>query len=1017
MRQAQSTFHFHVVLSATVLLLAASYAAHSQKNAAQPATQEQTARQAVELLRARCVSCHNDKVKSGGVVLDTRAGALATNAFMPDKPDTSRLAQVVQSGRMPPTGKLPAADIALLTAWIKAGASWPASANALHPASSAPAPLWSLQPVRHAAVPRTPFDARAVNPIDRFIFARLAAKGLKPSPAADRATLLRRVSIDLTGLPPTPAELDAFLKDTSSRAYEMVVDRLLASPAYGERWGRHWLDVVRYGESTGYEQNHLRPNAWPYRDYVIRAFNEDKPYTQFIAEQLAGDVLAPHDPNVNAATGFLVAGVHDNVGIQTEEGTRQQRSNDLDDMTATTGAAFLGLSVGCAKCHDHKFDPIPQKDYYRLTACFAGVRHGERALPRPTTPAPEQIASLNRRVQSLANDINALDDAARQMVLRQRGGPADARPAVNARRNVDDFAPTLARFVRFTVLATRDNAEPCLDELQVFGADLSRNLALAQDGAKAAASSLLPGHAIHQIAHLNDGQFGNDWSWISSTPGSGWAQIELPRPALIQRVVWSRDGAAIPRLDDRVPTRYRIEVSQDGKTWQTVGSEARRQGSSDYIHPDKLRAALTPVQQARRDALAGERAGVERELASLQSQRMAYVGQFANPDPIYLLNRGDVMQRIEPVTPGALSCVTGLNADLNLPPDASEPQRRLALATWIGDTRNPLTARVLVNRVWQYHFGRGLVNTPSDFGRNGERPTHPELLDWLAAKFMEKDEGGRMKDEKNNVLSSSFACGWKLKRLHKMIVMSSTYRQSSEVNAKAQAVDAGDQLLWRMPLRRMEAEAIRDAILQASGKLDRRMGGPSFALFKYRVVNVAIYEPLESYGSETWRRSVYQQPARAIHDEVLSAFDCPESSQRAPRRDATTTALQALNPAQRQVPGTAGRFSRRTSTGRSRNQRDRAGATRLPPDLWPFTRRFRTAGRAFACVRAGLAVPVPRLAQRQRSFCTTSPQLSLETTVTHTLESYALTYLTANLYKPCIVPASRLYPRRLEYTI
>ena len=874
MTSARSAYLSHLLLGAT-LLITASYAAQGQKNAAPPTAQEQQARQAVALLRVHCLSCHNDKVKSGGINLATRADALAANAFTPGSSSASKVAQVTQAGKMPPTGKLPAEDIALLADWIKAGATWPTSANALHSASSALSPLWSLQPVRRPAVPRTPFDAHAVNPIDRFVDARLAAKGLRPSPAADRATLLRRVSIDLTGLPPTPAERDAFLQNKNPRAYEMVVDRLLASPAYGERWGRHWLDVVRYGESTGYEQNHLRPNAWPYRDYVIHAFNEDEPYTQFIAEQLAGDVLAPHDPNVNAATGFLVAGIHDNVGIQTEEGTRQQRSNDLDDMVATTGAAFLGLSVGCAKCHDHKFDPIPQKDYYRMAACFAGVRHGERALPRENMSSPEQIASLSRRAQALANDINVLDDIARQAVLRQRGGPADARPAVNARRNVDDFAPTLARFVRFNVLATRDNAEPCLDELQVFGADLSHNLALALDGAKATASSLLPGHAIHQITHLNDGQFGNDWSWISNTPGSGWAQIELPRPALVQRVVWSRDGAAISRLDDRVPTRYRIEVSADGKTWQTVSSQAGRQGSSDYIHPDALRAALTPAQRARRDALVGERANVDGDLALLQSRRMAYVGQFSSPDSIFLLNRGDVMQRLEPVTPGALSCVAGLNVDLNLPPDAPETQRRLALARWIGDPRNPLTARVLVNRVWQYHFGRGLVNTPSDFGRNGERPTHPELLDWLADDFMQT--------------------GWKLKPLHKLIVMSATYRQSSEVNAKAQAVDASNQLLWRMPLRRMEAEAIRDAILQTSGKLDRRMGGPGFALFKYRVVNVAIYEPLESYGPETWRRSVYQQPARAIHDEVLSAFDCPESSQRAPRRDATTTALQALN--------------------------------------------------------------------------------------------------------------------------
>jgi hypothetical protein len=653
-----------------------------------------------------------------------------------------------------------------------------------------------------------------------------------------------------------------------------VVDRLLASPAYGECWGRHWLDVVRYGESNGYEQNHLRPDAWPYRDYVIHAFNDDIPYPRFIAEQLAGDVLAKDDPAAAAATGFLVAGTHDTVGIQTEEGTRQQRANDLDDIVSTTGAAFLGLTVGCAKCHDHKFDPIPQRDFYRLAACFAGVRHGERPLRPQTDAEKREESAAAARLGEIQNALNELDNAARTVVLRSRGVPADARPAVNARRNVDAFPRAAARFVRFTVLATNDDAEPCIDELQVFAPGSDRNLALASGGAKATASSLLPGYAIHQIPHLNDGRPGNDHSWISNTKGTGWAQIELPAELTIDRVVWSRDSAEIPKFDDRLPTHYRVEISRDGRVWTVVSTEAGRAGTRDYIHPDTLLKAMTPEQRVRREALQKQLADANQRLTALRSRERAYIGEFTAPDPIYQLRRGDVMQRGDEVQPGALSQVSALNPDLDA---STEPERRLSLARWIADPANPLTARVFVNRVWQYHFGRGIVGTPSDFGRNGEKPTHPELLDWLAYTFKDKP------------------MGWRLKPLQRLMVTSYTYRQASENRVEGTARDASNTLLWRMNLRRMEAEAVRDSVLATSGKLDRTMGGPGFRLYKYSVVNVAIYEPLEQFGPETWRRSVYQQEARGIRDDLLGAFDCPESSQRAPKRESTTTALQALS--------------------------------------------------------------------------------------------------------------------------
>jgi hypothetical protein len=719
------------------------------------------------------------------------------------------------------------------------------------------------------------------NPIDAFVLAKMQEKGLEPSPPAGKRELLRRVTFDLTGLPPTPEETDAFIADESATAYEKVVDRLLASPRCGETWGRHWLDVVRFGESNGYEQNHLRATSWPYRDYVIRAFNEDKPYDRFVTEQLAGDAVVSDDLLAPAATGFLVAGVHDTVGIATVEGSRQQRANDLEDIVSTTGATFLGLTVGCARCHDHKFDPIPQRDFYRLAAVFAGVRHGERPLPALLSPErTHEAGEIAAKVNAIAEQLKGIDAQAKAAADRMAagGGPPGAehklRPAVSAGRNVEDFAPVAAKFVRFTILATIDGSEPCLDEIEVFAAGGAENLALASAGAKASASSLLPGYDIHQIAHLNDGKYGNGASWISNERGAGWVQVELAKVAEIGRVVWSRDGSDQPRFRDRVPLKYRVEVSTDGSAWKVVANGEDRTapaGASD--DPSRF---LSAEQRERRQALTKELEAVRARSAALATPT-AYIGQFSAPDEIHLLKRGDVMQPGEVMSPGALSKVPGLLPELETDGPAGmadEPRRRLGLARWICRADNPLTGRVMVNRIWQHHFGRGIVSTPSDLGANGGMPSHPELLDWLARDFVNG--------------------GWRIKRLHRLIVLSSTYRQASRIDPQHLAKDAGNVYLARMPLRRLEAEAIRDAILATSGKLDLTMGGPGFQLFQYRVVNVAIYEPLEDQGPPTWRRAVYQQTARSIHDELMGSFDEPESAQRAPRREVTTTPLQAL---------------------------------------------------------------------------------------------------------------------------
>jgi hypothetical protein len=804
---------------------------------------------------------------------------------------------MTHAGKMPPDNVLTDAEKDVIRDWIASGSAY--TREPLAQAEAKNRLPWSFDPIKQYPIPTSRFDSLSSNPLDRFLFARLQKAGLSPSPLAGRRTLLRRVSIDLTGLPPTPAEIDAFLADKSPNAYEKVVDRLLASPRYGERWGRHWLDVVRYGESNGYEQNHLRANAWPYRDYVIRSFNQDEPYNQFITEQIAGDIVGRGNPDIEPATGFLVAGIHDTVGNRTEEGTRQQRANDLDDIAATTGVTFLGVSLNCARCHDHKFDPIPTRDYYRLTAVFSGVHHGERQLsPRPL--ARELQVKLDKAKADLAQNEEARRALLRIGRSRLSRANSGIREPVNSYHNEDSFAPVQARFVRFTITATNTGSEPCLDELEVYGAAQGgADLALSSAGGRATASSLLPGYDIHQISHLNDGLHGNAHSWVSNQPGAGWAQIELRRVTTVARVVWARD--AEKKLTDRVPTGYRIEVSMDGAAWQQVASSADRSTDENRFSNDKIRMALNADQRDQLALLDKSRGELTKIADSLSPAEMAYCGTFDAPEPIHILPQGDVMRPGALVTPGALSLIPGLPGDFptsvmvkgssgasvrlaasNSGPapykltstDASNP--RILLANWICDSRNPLTSRVIVNRLWEWHFGHGIVDTPSDFGNMGSLPSHPELLDWLASDFMSQ--------------------GWKLKRLQRMIVTSYAYRQSSGVIPAALTKDADNRLVWHMPLRRMEAEAVRDSVLDVSGKLDlAAAGGPGYQLFKYSVMNVAIFEVRDDQGPDTWRRGVYQIPARGIRDELLGAFDCPDSSERAANRSSTTTALQSLS--------------------------------------------------------------------------------------------------------------------------
>ncbi len=818
------------------------------------------------ILTGKCLACHASDKKKGGLDLSRRALALTGGergeAIVAGKPDESLLLELLSDGQMPPKNPLKPEQVAAFRSWIEAGA--PYESEPLTARRAGP-DWWSLQPIRRPEVPSPSQPGWVRNPIDAFILAKLDEHGLKPSSEVDRATYIRRVTFDLTGLPPTPEQIRAFVNDASPDAYETLVDALLASPRYGERWGRHWLDVVRFAESHGYETNQLRPNAWPYRDYVIRAFNEDTPFARFVEEQLAGDARTGGDWLTEAATGFLVGGTHDVVGNQTIEGMRQQRADDLDDIITATGTAFLGLTVNCARCHDHKFDPIGQEDYYGLQAVFAGVQHADREVPAPDAERRrEAAAALRSELARIDRELDTLEPLARADL----GAPG--RPGVNPRRNVDRFEPVAARFVRFTVQATNNGIEPCIDELEIWSSGGEpRNVALAEGGAKPSASSTYPNSDIHRLEHINDGQYGNSRSWISAVPGKGWVGIELPETTVIDRIVWGRDREE--RYQDRVPTEYYIEVATEPGQWRVVASSADRAAFQAEAMSNELAAQSTEPTERRRRLLDQRKALGER-LAELSPTMRVYAGTFSAPGPTHLLTRGDPMQQGKEVPPSALRA---LGPRLVLETDTPERERRLALARWIADPTNPLPARVMVNRLWHYHFGQGIVNTPSDFGFNGDRPSHPELLDWLASEFL--------------------AGGGRLKPIHRLIVLSSTYRQSSRMVEHAMTVDQENRLLWRMNPRRLEAEAIRDAMLWVSGALDLRMGGPGYNLWEKNTNYVVVFTPKNKLGPDEFRRMVYQFKPRSQQDPTFGAFDCPDGGLVAPRRNVSTTALQSLN--------------------------------------------------------------------------------------------------------------------------
>lgn len=800
------------------------------------------------ILRESCMPCHNSYDKKGGLYFDNYRGIseLISNPSLVirKKPENSRLMRLI-SGEdpketMPPKGRrLNSDEIKAISSWIHAGGSVPENYNYDYEIQH-----WAFQEINYD----DPDHHR--KSIDYFIEKSLAKKGLDLSPPADKTTLHRRLHQVVIGMPPGKMEIKSHLDNTSNENWETLVDKTLNSFGYGENIASHWLDLVRFGETDGFETNRERPNAWHYRDWVINAFNKDMPYDQFVRNQLAGDSLG--DP---VGTSFLVAGPIDIVKGQDPLLGLVQRQNELDDFANTTSTTFIGLTLGCARCHDHKFDPISQEDYYAMQAIFQGVKHGNRDI----YSGQFDTNKLRRLENSRSENFKKLKKITKNYFL----------PAINGVKNIESFEPIKADYVRFEISETKGSSEPCLDEIEVYSG--KENVALSSLGVKASSSGDFQ-HPLHRLPHINDGFHGNSKSWIAHKASNVWVQLTFPKPTMISKIIWSRDRTG--KFSDRLPEKYKIIVGLKDKNASIIASHKRRGYLNDNQPLPEITEILEPLNASEGVVLKklySEINSIDRELESFPKKVPVYAGQFTSPGETRLLYRGEPNKPRGIVKPGVIKSLGAIGIDGN----SSDKERRLELADWITDNSNPLTARVMVNRIWQFHFGRGLVSTPNDFGRNGTPPSHPELLDWLACEFIKKD--------------------WSIKHIHKIILQSKTWQQSSKPRKDGMNQDAQGQFYWRFTPRRIRAEVLRDSILKISSSLNTKRGGPGFSAFEVELENVRHYHPRKNYGPNEWRRMVYMTRVRQEKDSVFGIFDCPDGSQSVAIRPRSTTPLQALN--------------------------------------------------------------------------------------------------------------------------
>ena len=894
------------------------------------------------VLGRRCVSCHNSIDRKGEFSLQTRDEVLNSGFVEPGQPDDSELLQVLMShdGRkptMPKSGEpLKATEVATITEWIKAGAKWPDGFTIEDPVVDS-SDWWSFNPIVKPDVNALMAASRpdVSNPIDAFVLKTLAEQKLTPSKPAEPQELIRRLYYDLIGLPPTPEEVEAFVRGaqqepagTKPSAYERLVDRLLASEHYGERWARHWLDVVKYADTHGYDKDKLRPNAWPYRDYVIKSFNDDKPYARFIQEQLAGDVLFPGTADGILGLGFIAAGPWDWIGHaevpESKIDGKVARHTDRDEMVSNTINTFCSVTIQCCQCHNHKFDPFTQEHYYNLQSVFAAVDRAER--PYDLDPQVEKqrlqqndqlktaragLTTLNAAIQKDGGpELVALDKQIAE--LQPRAAPAAKRPefgyhsGMSSKPDVEKWVQIdLGREVEISKIVLR----PCHDEFNNIGAGFGFPVRFEISGGITTSDTTLHDATAKDVPNPGLVPYGVELPKTKARFVRVTATRLAPRQndfilALAELQVFDQAGnnvalqSAVTSLDSiEAPDRWRKSNLTDG-IWASAGDEAAilQLAEAQKQRQIILDRITTAERTAERERLSKEIASLESQLKALPSGKLVYAaathftpkGSFnptnGKPRAIHLLHRGSVQQPLAPSLPGTLPIQ--MSSDLspsaaghfNLPPDHTEGDRRAALAQWITRPDHPLTWRSIVNRIWQHHFGRGLVDTPNDFGRMGKLPTHPELLDWLAVEFRDN--------------------GQSFKKLHQLIVTSATYQQSSVHDASNSTIDSDNRFLWRTNRRRLGAEEIRDSMLAVSGRLDTKMGGPGYYLFALERPEHSPHYEYHKFNHDdaaSHRRSVYRFIARSQPDPYMTTLDCADSSQSTPQRNETLTSLQALS--------------------------------------------------------------------------------------------------------------------------
>lgn len=910
--------------------------------------------QIAPIFQQHCVRCHSPEIRRGDVSLAT-SNDLKSNAYViAGDPAGSHLIDLVTATdgtppAMPKEGKpLSESEVHLLRRWVRQGAKWPDSV-VVKAKAKADASWWAYQPLNTSKTNNTT--------IDELIGAKLAEHHLKPNPQADRRTLIRRLSFDLHGLPPTPEAVAGFVNDADPQAYDKLVDRMLESPHYGERYARHWLDIAHYADTHGFERDKRRDNAWRYRDYVIRSLNEDKPYNRFLQEQIAGDVLWPEDEQAVIATGFLAAGPWDFVGqVETKspELRRSARSLDLDDMATQVMTATMAMTINCARCHDHKLDPISQREYYQLQAVFAGVQREDRvvsdaALQQYEAQKQKLIARRNRlhfekgrlegeglNLADIVGGGNGLGTGVYRHAIDPRNAKVQTRDFGNLGNVVTNrFAPSSFDFVDGVFIPDGDNGNaeipvsstgvtisglpttsgmawdmirngpvasqhsPELDGIdftkgghQLLGlhanAGITFDLA-AMRAQLAAATSESSVDAERQITLRFTAKLGY-FGAVGSNFADAWVFVDGRQVAEFRKL---RRADGLQEIDVQLPAtaRFLTLVSTDGGNGYSMDQIGFGDPRVKPVEPP----ALTEQARARLAELAADLEKIERELETLGSPPRFYgVVPEASVPEVKLLTRGNPeTPHGAPLTPAAFSALAMLDPELGTL-QSGEGERRAALAHWITHPDNPLVRRVIVNRLWQWHFGTGLVDTPSDFGYGGGRPSHPELLDWLADELAKRN--------------------WSLKAMHRLIVTSETYKQSSRsrirVDAnrpgdekreagdaglpRAMAIDADNRLLWRQNPRRLEAESIRDSVLFVSGKLNPQRGGPGFEDFTYQDAYAPIYTYVTADEPALWRRSIYRYIVRTTPDRFLTTLDCPDPANLTPKRLTTTTPLQSL---------------------------------------------------------------------------------------------------------------------------